>query len=81
MLTVDDVCGLVRKQLGGSFREDMQLGADSKLEELGLSSLQISDIIFTIEEDLGIEFDAAEAAELSTIEELVDMARAAKAAL
>lgn len=81
MLTVDDVADMVRKQLGGSMKAGMQIDSESQLDDLGLSSLQVSDIIFTIGEDLGIEFDAVEAAEISTIGELVDLANAAKAAL
>jgi acyl carrier protein len=65
---------MVRKQLGGSLSVNTLIGPESELDDLGLSSLQVSDIIFSIEEDLGIEFDAVEAAELSTIGELVTLA-------
>jgi acyl carrier protein len=44
------------------------------LDDLGLSSLQISDIVFSLEERLGTEFDAANAAEVKTIGQLVQLA-------
>jgi acyl carrier protein len=75
---VGQVFEMVRKQLGGKLPANVTIGPMSNLDELGLSSLQVSDIIFTIEEALGIEFDVAEAAEVSTIAELVELANTTK---
>lgn len=80
MLTVEDVSAMVRRQLGGRLPSDADIRADTELDELGLSSLQISDIIFSIEEELGIEFDSADAADITTVGGLVELANATKSA-
>ncbi|CAM5278175.1 hypothetical protein SALBM135S_09661 [Streptomyces alboniger] len=41
---------------------------------MGLSSLQIADIVYTIEDDLGIEFDESRAAGVKTVADLVRLA-------
>ncbi|WP_307821695.1 acyl carrier protein [Streptomyces coffeae] len=78
VITVEDVCGLIAKKLGskaGSFT----LNADTAFEEVGLSSLQIADIVYTIEDDAGIEFDPSQAAGVKTVGDLVKLAEATKA--
>ena len=80
MLTVEDVSAMVRKQLGGKLASDTDIRAETELDELGLSSLQVSDIIFSIEEELSIEFDAADAADITTVGGLVELANATKTA-
>lgn len=58
MITTDEVAGLVRQQLRNKVPAGVELRDDTKLENLGLSSLQISDIVFTLEERHDFEFDA-----------------------
>jgi acyl carrier protein len=74
MITVDDVCELIRKRQGGKVRADQELNGDTVFDELGLSSLQIADIVYTIEDRLGIEFDPARAADVKTVGDLVNLA-------
>lgn len=74
MLTVEDTCEIIKAQLGGSLPVGTELNGDTNFDDLGLSSLQISDIIFSLEERLGTEFDPANAAEVQTISELVELA-------
>jgi acyl carrier protein len=74
MITVDDVCELIRKRQGGKVRADLELNGDTVFDELGLSSLQIADIVYTIEDRLGIEFDPARAADVKTVGDLVNLA-------
>jgi len=73
MITVDDVCELIRKRQGGKVRPE-ELNGDTVFDELGLSSLQIADIVYTIEDRLGIEFDPARAADVKTVGDLVQLA-------
>lgn len=74
MITTDEVAGLVRQQLRNKVPAGVELRDDTKLENLGLSSLQISDIVFTLEERHDFEFDADRAADASTIGEIVALA-------
>lgn len=71
MITVDEVADLIRRELRGKLPDGTTLDEATPLEGLGLSSLQISEIVFTLEEEHGIEFDAARAADVTTIGELV----------
>ena len=71
MITVDEVADLIRRELRGKLPDGTTLDEDTPLEGLGLSSLQISEIVFTLEEEHGIEFDAARAADVKTLGELV----------
>lgn len=71
MITVDEVADLIRRELRGKLPDGTTLDEDTPLEGLGLSSLQISEIVFTLEEEHGIEFDAARAADVTTIGQLV----------
>lgn len=74
MITLDDVARLVRRELRGKLPADTALTGDTALEDLGLSSLQISEIVFTLEEDHGIEFDTARAADVKTLGDVVSLA-------
>jgi acyl carrier protein len=74
MITVEDVCELIRKRQGGKVRADLELNGDTVFDDLGLSSLQIADIVYTIEDRLGIEFDPAWAADVKTVGDLVNLA-------
>jgi acyl carrier protein len=71
VITVEEVADLIRKERRGKLPEGLVLGPDSGLEEIGLSSLQVSEIVFTLEEEHEIEFDAAKAADVKTIGQLV----------
>lgn len=76
MITLEDVAVLVRRELRGKLPADRVLSEDTRLDELGLSSLQVSEVIFSLEEDHGIEFDTAKAADVKTLGEVVALANA-----
>lgn len=76
MITLDDVAVLVRRELRGKLPADRVLDEDTRLDELGLSSLQVSEVIFSLEEDHGVEFDTAKAADVRTLGEVVALANA-----
>jgi acyl carrier protein len=71
-VTIEDVFSLVQEKLGGR-GVAIELGRHSQFREIGLSSLQIADVVYTLEDRLGIEFNPARAAELATIGDLVDL--------
>lgn len=70
-ISVADVAELARKQLGSKLAPDVHLDADSELEALGLSSLDVTEVFFGIEEQVGVELDPAAAADVKTIGDLV----------
>ena len=74
MITLEEVADLVRRELRRKLPEDAVLTEDTEVAELGLSSLQLSDIVFTLEERHDVEFDAARAAEIKTLGDVVALA-------
>lgn len=74
MITIEDVAVLVRRELRGKLPADRVLDEDSRLDDLGLSSLQVSEVIFSLEEDHGVEFDTAKAADVKTLGDVVRLA-------
>ncbi|KUJ69194.1 acyl carrier protein [Streptomyces albus subsp. albus] len=77
MITAEEVCQLIAKKLG-SKASSYDLNADTTFDEVGLSSLQIADIVYTIEDEVGIEFDSSKAASVKTVGDLVELAKATK---
>jgi acyl carrier protein len=74
VITVEQVCEMVQKKLRGKNAEEITLGEQTAFDELGLSSLQVADIVYGIEDQLGIEFDPSRAADVKTIGDLVNLA-------
>ena len=70
-ISVDDVAGIIRAQVGDTLPADAALGPDAVLEELGLSSLDVTELFVSIEELLERELDAVPAAAAKTLAELV----------
>ncbi|MDQ3933969.1 MAG: phosphopantetheine-binding protein [Actinomycetota bacterium] len=71
LITVDEVALLIRRELRRKLPEDAVLDESARLEDLGLSSLQVSEIVFTLEEEHEIEFDESRASTVETIGDLV----------
>jgi acyl carrier protein len=80
VITVEEVAQLIRKEMRGKLPADAVLDAGTSLKDLGLSSLQISEIVFTLEEDHEVEFDAASAANATTLGDVVALANLALSA-
>jgi acyl carrier protein len=72
-VTTEDVARLIRKQLGAKLDEGTNLGPETELDPLGLSSLDQTEVFFAIEEHVGKELDPTAAAEVETIGELVEV--------
>jgi acyl carrier protein len=71
MVTIEQVLALAERQLGGKAPPG-GLSADTSLEEAGMSSLDVTELFFAIEEQVGTELDPTEAAGVKTAAELVD---------
>lgn len=79
MVTLDEVISLARKAMRGRARRDIPLDASSALTDIGLSSLQVADIIFSLEETHDAEFADYLAANAKTLGDLVVLANEALA--
>ncbi|WP_338895277.1 acyl carrier protein [Streptomyces sp. TG1A-60] len=77
MITAEEVCARIAKKLG-SKANSYTLNEDTAFDSVGLSSLQIADIVYTIEDDLDIEFDESKAASVQTVADLVKLAEETK---
>lgn len=80
MITLDDVVALVRRELRRKLPEDFELTGETRLEDVGLSSLQVAEIVFTLEEEHEVEFDTSRAADVKTLADVVAVANEAIAA-
>lgn len=70
-ISVDDVAGIIRTQVGDKLPADVPLDAGAVLEELGLSSLDVTEVFVSIEELVERELDSVPAADARTLGELV----------
>lgn len=70
---IDEVAGLVAASLGRKLPHRTLLDADANLEAVGLSSLDVTEIYFQIEERVGVELDPGAASGVETIGDLVDV--------
>jgi acyl carrier protein len=70
MITVEEVVRRVRRELRGRTAGDRVLREDTALQDLGLSSLQVAEIVFGLEEDYGVKIDEARAADARTLGDL-----------
>jgi acyl carrier protein len=51
-----------------------ELTVGTRMEDLSLSSLQIAEIVFSLEEEHEVEFDQSRAAEVQTLGDVVALA-------
>jgi acyl carrier protein len=70
MSMLDEVVRRVRKQIRAADRS-IKIDESSTLDDLGLSSLQVADVVFSLEEDFELEFDSERAARIKTLGDLV----------
>lgn len=79
MITVETVCALMAKKLGNK-ASGLTLDADTAFDSVGLSSLQIADIVYTVEDDAEIELDPSQAANVKTVGDLVKLVESTQTA-
>jgi acyl carrier protein len=77
VITIDEVRKRVEHELRGKLPDGVTINQDTVIKDLGLSSLQISEIVFGLEEDHEVEFDAALAADAQTLGDLLAVANKA----
>jgi acyl carrier protein len=77
MITLEELSDRIREQRRGKLPGDFVIEERTKLDELGLSSLEVSEIVFSLEEEHGVEFDTSKAADVKTVGELIQIANAA----
>jgi acyl carrier protein len=77
VITIEEVRERVQGELRGSLPSGVTIDEQTVIEDLGLSSLQISEIVFSLEEDHDVEFDAALAADAKTLGDLLEVANKA----
>jgi acyl carrier protein len=65
---------MARKKLKGHLPPDFHLEESTPLTDLGLSSLQMAEVVFELEEQIGIEFDPSQAADVKTVGQLIELA-------
>jgi acyl carrier protein len=75
-ISVDDVAGIVRTQLGGKLADGVVAHPDTDLDELGLSSLDLTETFVAIEELVGRELDPVPASDAKTLGALVAVVNA-----
>jgi acyl carrier protein len=73
LITLEQVTAMIRNELRGKLPEDTVIDENTGLGDLGLSSLQIAEIVFELEEEHGVEFDAAKAADAKTLGDLIKL--------
>lgn len=71
MITVDEVAALIRREMRGKLPAETIIDENTSMDDLGLSSLQVAEIVFTLEEEHEVEFDPARAADAKTLGDLV----------
>jgi acyl carrier protein len=71
LITLDEIVTLIRREARGKINDGTVIDVDTTMEDLGLSSLQIADIVFTLEEAHEIEFDPARAANAKSLGDLI----------
>lgn len=73
MITIDELSDLIRAEMRGKLPKDVRIDENTRLDELGMSSLQISEVVFTLEDEHGVEFDPARAANAQTLGDLLSL--------
>lgn len=71
LITIDDVRLMVHEGLKGSLSPDYDISETTRIEDLGLTSLQVAEIIMRIEDELDIDLDSTLLAAVQTVGELL----------
>ncbi|MCM6779025.1 acyl carrier protein [Nocardia sp. CDC159] len=71
LITIDEVETLIRRQMRGKQPKDVVIDESTDFRDLGLSSLQIAEVVFSLEEAHEVEFDPARAADARTLGDLI----------
>jgi acyl carrier protein len=77
VVTVEEVADLARRELRRKLPAGLELNESTRVADIGLSSLQVSEVVFTLEERYDFEFDVARAADIATLGDVVALANEA----
>ncbi|HEX8054538.1 MAG TPA: phosphopantetheine-binding protein [Thermoleophilaceae bacterium] len=69
-VTIDEATAIIRSKLG-SRGARTEIRGSSRLDDLGLSSLEVADTFFELEELVGHELDATVVADVQTLDEML----------
>jgi acyl carrier protein len=75
-ISIDDVAGIIRAQLGNKLPDGVVLRPETGLEDLGLSSLDVTEAFVAIEELVGCELDSLPVSDANAIGDLVAVVNA-----
>jgi acyl carrier protein len=70
-ISIEEVAGIIRAQLGDKLAAEVALGPDVALKDLGLSSLDVTEVFVAVEEVVDRELDSVPVADPKTLAELV----------
>jgi acyl carrier protein len=70
-ISVDDVAGIIRAQVGDNLPANVALGPEAVLEDLGLSSLDVTEVFVSIEDLVERELDSVPVSDAKTLADLV----------
>jgi acyl carrier protein len=71
MVTVEHITELMRTKLSAAREADFALTETTAFEDLGVTSLELANFVFRLEDEFDVEFDPSMAAEIKTIGDLV----------
>jgi acyl carrier protein len=69
-VSVEIAAEIIRRHLGAR-ANGVEIEASSRLDDLGLSSLEVAEAFFDLEEVVGYDLDASAAADVKTVGDLV----------
>ena len=62
----------IQERLGSKLK-GKELTKESNFKDLGIDSLDLVDLVFELEEELGVEFDDSELMQLKTVQDLLNL--------
>jgi acyl carrier protein len=76
LIDVDVVARMIRAQVGDKLPSEEPIEATTEFDDLGVSSLDVSEVFFAIEDEVGIELDPVPASDATTVGGLVEVVNA-----
>lgn len=71
MVTIEQIADLMRAKLSAAREAGLVLNETTTFEELGVTSLELANFVFSLEDEFDVELDPSMAAEIKTIGDLV----------
>jgi acyl carrier protein len=73
IVTLDVAIATINEVLGNRRDEWIPVGADTTIEELGLDSLDLTELLVALEERVGCELDPASAEDIEAVRDLTEL--------